>query len=337
MIKYIGSKRALVGWIEETILALPDTRSVIDLFSGTSRVGHALKRRGLRVLANDHNAYASTLARCYVGTDDDRREEVESLVRELATLPPVDGYFTETYCRQSRYFQEKNGRRIDAMRARIAALSLDPALEAVMLTSLMEAADRVDSTTGVQMAYLKSWSSRSGRDLTLRVPDLLPRSPHGAGEAHRLDAVEAAGRLSADVAYLDPPYNQHRYHGNYHVWETLVLADAPEVFGIAQKRVDTRARRSRFNVRREIADALTAVVDQLDVAHLVVSFSDEGHLTRDELERILSRRGTVRVESRPHRRYIGSQIGVFNLRGEKVGEAGHASNTEHLFVVSTRR
>ena len=25
-----------------------------------------------------------------------------------------------------------------------------------------------------------------------------------------------------DLAYLDPPYNQHRYFTNYHVWETLV-------------------------------------------------------------------------------------------------------------------
>jgi len=49
--------------------------SVIDLFSGTSRVGHALKREGYQVFSNDHNAYAHTLAACYVEAD---REDIES-------------------------------------------------------------------------------------------------------------------------------------------------------------------------------------------------------------------------------------------------------------------
>ena len=50
-----------------------------------------------------------------------------------------------------------------------------------------------DSTTGVQMAFLKSWAPRALNPLTLRVPDLLPRSAHGPGRAHCLDALEAAG------------------------------------------------------------------------------------------------------------------------------------------------
>ena len=60
MIKYLGSKRLLVPAILEIITGLDRVRSVIDLFSGTSRVGHALKRSGFRVIANDHNAYAAT-------------------------------------------------------------------------------------------------------------------------------------------------------------------------------------------------------------------------------------------------------------------------------------
>ena len=51
----------------------------------------------------------------------------------------------------------------------------------------------------------------------------------GKGEAHGLEALEAARSLEADVAYIDPPYNQHSYLGNYHVWETLELWDKPEV------------------------------------------------------------------------------------------------------------
>ena len=53
------------------------------------------------------------------------------------------------------------------------------------------------------------------------------------------DALELAPTLgSFDLAYVDPPYNQHRYFTNYHVWETLVAWDAPEAYGVARKRID---------------------------------------------------------------------------------------------------
>ena len=46
MIKYIGSKRLLVPRILSIVRRLPDVTRVVDLFSGTARVGHALKRSG---------------------------------------------------------------------------------------------------------------------------------------------------------------------------------------------------------------------------------------------------------------------------------------------------
>ena len=82
------------------------------------------------------------------------------------------------------------------------------------------------------------------------LPRLLPggrrRLPRAAREA---DAV-AAPLVEGDLAYLDPPYNQHSYFANYHVWETLVRWDKPEVYGVASKRTDCRTRQSAFNSRR---------------------------------------------------------------------------------------
>ena len=87
------------------------------------------------------------------------------------------------------------------------------------------------------MAYVKQWAPRSFGPLTLRVPELLP----GSGRAVRGDARALASTLGGfDLAYLDPPYNQHRYFTNYHVWETLVAWDAPEHYGVACKRIDSR-------------------------------------------------------------------------------------------------
>jgi adenine-specific DNA-methyltransferase len=157
----------------------------------------------------------------------------------------------------------------------------------LLLTSLIEAADRVDSTTGLQMAYVKEWAPRSFNPLELRMPDLLV----GGGRAIRGDAVELASELGHfDLAYLDPPYNQHRYFTNYHVWETLVAWDAPEAYGVARKRVDARdpSTRSAFNSKRTMPAALASVVRSVSCDLLVVSYNDESWLEADELEALCS-------------------------------------------------
>lgn len=334
MIKYIGSKRVLVPQIVGAVSAFPESNRVLDLFSGTSRVSRALKASGRCVTANDHLAYASTLARCYVQADASRwLSDAKRLLDELAEVRPDPGYFTRVFCEEARYFQPKNGARVDAIREEIASRDLHPELEAIALVSLMEAADRVDSTTGVQMAYLKQWASRAHNDLSLRVPELLP----GPGEALQLEAVEAAARVDADVAYLDPPYNQHSYMGNYHVWESLVRWDKPDTYGIANKRVQCKEYRSDFNSKRRIKDAFSAVVDAVRCPHLLVSFNNEGYLERDEVIEILGRRGRVGVVGVDFKRYVGAQIGIYNPGGEKVGRVSHLRNKEYLFAVSERQ
>jgi adenine-specific DNA-methyltransferase len=338
MIKYLGSKRTLLPTIIETFQQLTPSGTVVDLFSGTSRVGHAAKGAGYRVISNDLNAYAKELAQCYVVADrEDCADDALRIITELNQIPGRPGYFTETFCENSRFFQPKNGERIDAIRERIEEMGLEPELRAVVLVSLMEAADRVDSTTGVQMAYLKQWAARSNNDLNLRLPNILNRAASGKGEANQGDALDIVGTLDADICYIDPPYNQHNYLGNYHIWESLVLWDKPEVYGIACKRVDVRERSSIFNRKREAESGLRHIVSSAKCPHLVVSFNDEGYLSREQIEQILLERDAdLMVIEKDFKRYVGAQIGIYNPSGEVVGEVSHLRNKELLFVSSLR-
>lgn len=338
MIKYIGSKRALLDPITAAVRGvLPDGGHVCDLFSGSARVGHALKGAGFRVWCNDHNAYAHALAIAYVAADRDRwRAEAERVLADLAATPPSPGWFTRAFCEDARYFTPENGARIDAMRDRIAAMALPPELEAIALVSLMEAADRVDSTAGLQMAYMKSWAPRALKPLELRMPALQPAVASGPCRATRADALETAAAFDGDLVYLDPPYNQHSYLGNYHVWESLILWDRPETYGVANKRIDVKTRKSAFNSRPGIGPAFQAVVAAIRAPNLIVSFNDEGYLSRDQLVEMLSARGHVQVVEIPRPRYVGARIGIHNRRGEKVGAVGRLRNVEYLFVVTDR-
>lgn len=338
MIKYLGSKKRLLESIVANVASFQGASSVIDLFSGTSRVGHALKENGYQVFSNDHNSYAHTLATCYVQSDvQDWYETAEKVLNELNRLPGSPGYFTKTFCEDARFFQPKNGERVDAIREAIEGSDYEPELKAITLVALMEAADRVDSTTGVQMAYLKSWADRSTKDLELRMPKILPRSKFGKSRAYLMEAQEAAKTLTADIAYVDPPYNQHSYLANYHIWESLVKWDKPEVYGIAKKRVDVRERKSSFNSRSEFTAAMKSVLESLKVKSIIVSFSDEGYITRPEMENLLSTLYSGNAEvitiSHDYKRYVGAQIGIHNQSGEKVGRVSHLRNKEFLYVV----
>lgn len=335
MIKYLGSKRELIEGILKSIEdAAPKARRVVDLFSGTSRVGYALKAAGYQVFSNDHNQYAHVLAKCYVEADKSLWfAKAQNIVDRLNTIPGEPGFFTETYCVESRFFHPKNGEKIDAIRKAIEDEELREPLKSVILVSLMEAADRVDSTCGIQMAYLKQWAARSQKPIHLRVPALIDGSPYGPNKVYGLDAVAAASELDGDVLYLDPPYNQHNYRANYHIWETLVRFDNPVVYGKAKKRIDVRELKSDFNSKPRFLAAFCQVIDNSRAPVVVISFNNEGFVAREDMETLLAKRGRVSTLATDYKRYVGAQIGIYNPDGVKVGKVGHLYNQEYIYIL----
>ena len=299
-------------------------RRALDLF-GTTRVAQEFKRRGAHTIAVDNARYAYEFARCYIDIDADRADAsaLAGALADLTARPGTDGYVTDTFCRRSRFFQEHNGRRIDAMRDAIERDYRDSWMYPVLLTSLIEAADRVDSTTGVQMAYVKQWAARAGKTIELRVPDLIG----GPGLAVFGDACALVRGLgSFDLAYVDPPYNQHRYFTNYHIWETMVAWDAPEHYGVACKRVDAREdhTKSVFNDRKRMPDALAQVIAGVDAPLVIVS----------QRRSVVSDRGAgsdvarcVRVRTPVPDSKVTSVCDRSTTVGEKVGQAVCATSS----------
>ena len=122
MIKYLGSKRLLVpilGRIAEAV----EARTAVDLFTGTTRVAQEFKRRGIEVTATDSASYSEVLSDCFIAADAREIDQVALSVEidRLNALPGKPGYVTETFCKESRYFQPHNGARIDAIRDAIEA------------------------------------------------------------------------------------------------------------------------------------------------------------------------------------------------------------------------
>ncbi len=339
MIKYIGSKRILIPWILQAVNRLLQVESldtVLDPFSGSARVAHAFKARGFRVIASDYANYAYILAKALVESDARiySPERVNPILDYLNKLPGEEGWFTETYAYKARFFQPFNAARIERIRREIEIIAEgDERLRAILLTSLMLAADKVDSTTGIQMAFLKKWAPRSYNPLHLVYPPLLP----GEGTALLGDALDIVKEHEVDLLYLDPPYNQHSYLANYHIWETLVLFDVPTCYGVAQKRSDVQTRKSPFNSRSKAKEALQSVIYNARAKVILLSFSNEGFHTESELLDVAREKGYVAVLRHPYKRYVGAQIGIYNPKGERVGQVSHLKNEELLLVISQNK
>lgn len=337
MIKYLGSKRALLP-VLETLITASRAKTAVDLFTGTTRVAAAMKQIGMQVTAVDAASYSEVFSKTFIefdGKDADFRELTDA-VDSLNSLSGSSGYFTEVFCEKARYFQPKNGQRIDAIRSAIESDYKHSWMYFPLLSSLLIAADKVDSTTGVQMAYLKAWSRRSSLELELQVPQLLA----GPGRSVRGDAIEQIPNLgSFDLAYLDPPYNQHRYFGNYHIWETLVRWDEPNYYGIANKRIDARSseNKSAFNSKLTMPSALAAVIAGLDAKTLILSYNNESWLSRRELSDMCSSYESVELLDFDSKRYVGSQIGGYNQSGRLVGKPGAHRNLEHIVIAGSQQ
>jgi adenine-specific DNA-methyltransferase len=155
----------------------------------------------------------------------------------------------------------------------------------------------------------------------------------------RGDATELARALGEfDLAYLDPPYNQHSYTGNYHIWETLVAWDAPPHYGVACKRADAREplTKSVFNVTRQMPAALRRLIADVRAEVVVLSYNDESWVTLEDLVDMCSVRGHVAVLAFDSRRYVGAQIGVYSPKGQKVGQVSHLHNVEYVLVAGQK-
>src|SRR3954463_15406294 len=110
MIKYLGSKRRLVPALG-AIARASGAQTAVDLFTGTTRVAQAFKSAGAHVTAVDSARYSHVFAQAWIETDADTVDvrALDDAIAELDVLPGVPGYFTDTFCVRSRFFQPHNG------------------------------------------------------------------------------------------------------------------------------------------------------------------------------------------------------------------------------------
>ncbi len=355
-IKYAGSKLKLLPHILN-LIARTGAHTVLDGFSGSTRVAQALARSGYRVVANDRAVWSKVLGTCYL-KNRKPPQEYAALIEHLNAAAPFDGWFSEHYGGRpgegtsvqadglKRPWQLHNTRKLDGIREEIDRLQLDELDKSVALTSLMLALDEVDSTLGHFVSYLADWSPRSYKPLRLKIPHVFQNE-----EQHTVlqgDIFEVIRGRKFDLAYFDPPYGSNnekmppsrvRYSSYYHLWTSVCLNDKARLFGKAKRRADTSDNVSksvfeefrRGNSGRFLAvEAIERLIRDVDSKYVLLSYSSGGRATAGELAEVLRDNGrlleTVEID---YKRNIMSEMKWTN---EWVREAA-VPNREFLLLL----
>jgi adenine-specific DNA-methyltransferase len=352
LIAYIGNKRRLVPSLEATFRELTGDAARLrfaDPFAGSGAVSRLARTLGWEVHANDWEDYAYVVNACHLtlspsSFDDLFDTRADALYRELNDLERRPGFIAHTYAprstrsadyrRERLFYTRENAMFLDTLRSRVEELypsSSDPTQFApaklALVAGLVYQAATHANTSGVFKAFHKGFGGFGGDALTrIMKPMVLQRpllwdSPVPA-YAYRQDATEfLASSGSYDLCYLDPPYNQHQYGSNYHLLNTLVRYDNPQIDNsltlhgeLSQKagiRTDWTATRSSYCSRATASTALEELIDSVDARLIVASYNTEGIIPLEEFIDILEKSGRVDIRVDDYVTYRGGKQSAF--------------------------
>ena len=318
-IKYTGSKREILPALLELIKPL-NVKTVLDGFSGTTRVSQALKQAGYTVYANDIADWSKVFGECYL-LNRKPASYYLPIIEHLNSLPGKYGWFSENYGGEpnggsavqkdgkKRIWQLHNTKKLDAIREEVDKIAKDKIEKSALLTSLIIAMDRVDSSVGHQVSYLRKWAPRAYNTMRMEVPRLIiDDKPH---KVYQNDIFDLANSISAeggeiDLAYYDPPYGSSndlmppsrvRYASYYHIWKTICLNDRPKLVGVANRREDVSDTISgsvfeefRKNEKGQyiVIEAIEKLIKDTPAKYIVLSYNNNGRATFEAIKNILT-------------------------------------------------
>lgn len=320
--RYIGSKAKILDFISDTVsqtFGSVNGAVVADLFAGTCSVAEMFKRQYANVITNDYLyfSYALQIAKVKLNTEPSCDISYANALNQLNALNGVEGFFFKEYtiegtsqsdyCRN--YFDSYNAKKIDAICTQIAEWRrniISDDMFYLLSASLVDAITKVSNTSGTYGAFLKIDDQRKYKPLKLLPFQFVDNGYDNI--AHCSDITHLIDNVSGDILYLDPPYNSRQYPPYYHILETAVLYDNPNIYGITGRR-PYQEFLSPFCMKDKALPAMLDVVHRAKFPHIYISYSTEGIMNYKDLCAELSMIGGVKCFFKPYRRYKSNSNG----------------------------
>ena len=355
LITYIGNKRSILGQIASVVdtvkrrLGKSDLR-FFDAFSGSGVVSRFMKAHSSFIVSNDFEDYAARIGRCYLSNRSDVDfSALSDIVDELNQRVDTDGFnkgfIEELYAPANEanitkgdrvFYTIDNARRLDNYRRMLD--DYPQVFHDLLMGPLLNQTSVHSNTAGVFKGFYKNRATGIGQyggtgldalsrikgTITLETPVL------SNFECEYLvlqdDANRVAKKISGlDLAYIDPPYNQHPYGSNYFMLNLVTNYERPSNISRVSG-IPSDWRRSGYNVRAKSLPLLKELLYNIDASFLLISFSNEGFIAPETMRAMLQEMGSVETIEINYNAFRGSR----NFKNRSI----HV--TEQLFLVERK-
>lgn len=323
--RYLGNKYKLLPFITKVVNEeCSDINSVADIFAGTGAVSSAFTDKVL--ITNDlmYSNYICNYA--WFGAEEyDPQTIIDCVIRYNSLCDLEDNYMTENF--SDTYFSRDDCAKIGYIREDIECLyengSINKRERAILITSLLYAMDKIANTCGHYDAYRKGVVF--DKPLELYVP-LAEVHNTADNQCYNTDANELVKDISADLVYIDPPYNSRQYCDAYHLLENVARWEKPKVFGVARK-MDRSTMKSKY-CTQSATEAFEQLIGDIKAKYILLSYNNMAEKGNDrsnakisdqDIMRILEKKGEVKVFSESYKAFT-------------TGKSDIDDNQERLFL-----
>lgn len=352
LITYIGNKRSLLGFIGngvEIVMKKLGKKKInfFDVFSGSGVVSRYMKQFSDNIYTNDLETYSEVINSCYLSNKSEidiklLTEIYDNITDKLTNKPLMSGFISELYSPKNDneirngdrvFYTSRNAKYIDT--ARMYIEDIPQKYQKYILAPLLSKASIHANTSGVFKGFYKNSENGIGqfggnnKDALARIVGEISIpfpifSEYECGfNVFRGDSNEISKTVNeVDIAYLDPPYNQHPYGSNYFMLNLIVDYKKPiaisNVAGIPED-----WNRSDYNRKAHIISKLSELIDNIKAKYLLISFNSDGFISLDSMMDLLRAKGKVAVLETKYNTFRGSR----NLKNRDV----HVK--EYLYLV----
>lgn len=299
--RYIGNKTKILDHIDDLLKRkglFKNGLTFFDAFTGTASVAMHYKDK-FRIIANDNLYFSYVIAEAKLNSKD-------NMFCALGFDPfnyfnnvdceNFEGFIAKNFapslsCRM--YFSDENAQFIDFIRTKIdewyACDKITESERYFLIASLIESVSKVANVAGVYGSYLKSWDPRAVKKMIYAPIDAKPYVKNMA-EIYNEDVLSVIKKVKGDILYLDPPYTKNQYSTQYHLLETIALYDNPILKGKTGAR-DMAVFSSDFSKDGNAQIAFENLIANSNFRHIVLSYSSDGIMSKEFIERVLKRYG----------------------------------------------
>ncbi|EMZ6037422.1 DNA adenine methylase [Campylobacter jejuni] len=340
IITYLGNKRALLSFLNKGFKVAKkelgkDKFSFCDIFSGSGIVSRFAKSHSNYILANDLEDYSRIINECYLSNlNDDLEKDIKYYYEKLLkNLQLKEGFLAKLYApkddlnikaNERVFYTYKNACYLDSVRAKIEN-EIPQELKHFFIAPLIYEASVHSNTSGVFKGFYKGrdgvgkFGGEAQNALKRIKGDIELKMPIFSNFSCEFEVVQKDANLLAkeleniDVAYLDPPYNQHPYSSNYFMLNLIANYKKPEeiskISGIPKD-----WNRSTFNKSKFAQDALFELINDLKARVILLSYNCEGFVKKEIFLKRLSTLGKCRILEQKYNTFRASR----NLKNRNI-------------------